>query len=230
MIQAVLFDLDDTLYPQASFLDAAWTAVANAAAPYGIAPAVLHAALTAVASEGSDRGQIIDRALSRIDAGTVPVGPLLAAFRGCSPARLPPFPGVQEALAQLRSQVLVGLVTDGEVLGQRAKVRALELEDAFDAIVYSDDLGRALRKPHPAPFQHVLALLGVPPGAAVMIGDRPDKDVAGAAAAGLRAIRVRTGEYAERTDEPVPWRSVTDVVAAVAFLQPRLRPGRRWPA
>jgi len=229
MIQAVLFDLDDTLYPQASFLDAAWTTVANAAAPYGIAPAVLHTALTAVASEGSDRGRIIDRALSRVDADAVPVGPLLAAFRGCSPARLPLFPGAREALARLRSQVLVGLVTDGEVRGQRAKVRALGLEDAFDAIVYSDDLGRALRKPHPAPFQRMLSLLGVPSGAAVMIGDRPDKDVAGAAAAGLRAIRVRTGEYAERPDAPVPWRSVTDVVAAVALLQPRLGPRRRPP-
>jgi putative hydrolase of the HAD superfamily len=234
MIQALLFDLDDTLYPQASFLDAAWTAVADAAAPYGIAPAVLHAALTAVASEGSDRGRIIDRALVRIHADAVPLGPLLAAFRGCSPARLPLYPGVWGALAQARSHVLVGLVTDGEVQGQRAKIRALGLEDAFDAIVYSDDLGRAFRKPHPAPFECILARLGVSPDAAVMIGDRPDKDVAGAAAAGLRAIRVRTGEYSERPDEPVSWQSVTDVVAAVALLLPMLdqvttvRAGRCW--
>jgi putative hydrolase of the HAD superfamily len=229
MIRAVLFDLDDTLYPQASFLDAAWTAVADAAMPYGIAPAALQAALTAVASEGSDRGRIIDRALVRIDAGTVPIGPLLAAFRHCSPARLPPFPGVRETLAELRSQTLIGLVTDGEVRGQRAKLCALGLEDAFDGVVFSDDLGRAFRKPHPAPFQHLLARLGIPPDAAVMVGDRPDKDVAGAAAAGLRAIRVHTGEYAERPDEPVPWRSVTDVVAAVALLQPRLAPRERPP-
>jgi putative hydrolase of the HAD superfamily len=229
MIRAVLFDLDDTLYPQAAFLDAAWTAVAKAAAPYGVAPPLLHAALTAVASEGSDRGRIIDRALSVIDADWVPVDPLLAAFRACSPAQLSPYPGVPQALAWLRSHVLIGLVTDGEVRGQRAKLRALGLEDAFDAIVYSDDLGRALRKPHPAPFRHVLVGLGVPADAAVMIGDRPDKDVAGAAAAGLPAIRVRTGEYADRPDEPAPWRSVTDVVAAIALLRPRLVSGRRPP-
>jgi putative hydrolase of the HAD superfamily len=200
--------------------------VAEAGRPYGIAPAALHAALMAVAAEGSDRGRIIDRALWRIDAGNVPVEPLVAAFRGCSPAQLSPFPGVPEALTQLRSHVLIGLVTDGDVQGQRAKVRSLGLEDAFDAIVYSDDLGRALRKPHPAPFQHALACLRVPSDAAVMIGDRPEKDVAGAAAAGMRAIRVRTGEYAKRPDDPVPWQSVTDVVAAVALLQPRLAPRR----
>ena len=229
MIRAVLFDLDDTLYPQAAFLDAAWAAVAEAAAPYGVAPPLLHAALTAVAAEGSDRGRIIDRALSLVNAGWVPVGPLLAAFRACAPVQLSPFPGVPEALAQLRSQVLIGLVTDGEVGGQRAKLRALGLEEAFDAIVYSDDLGRALRKPHPAPFQRVLADLGVPADAAVVIGDRPDKDVVGAAAAGLPAIRVRTGEYADRPDKPVPWRSVTDVVAAIALLRPWLASGRRAP-
>jgi putative hydrolase of the HAD superfamily len=224
MIRAVLLDLDDTLYPQASFLDAAWTAVATAAAPYGVDPAALQAALTGVASEGSDRGRIIDRALARIGAATVPVEPLLAAFRACAPARLPPFPGVGQALSALRRRALTGLVTDGEVSGQRAKLRALRLEDAFDVVVYSDDLGRACRKPHPAPFQRALAALGVPAAAAVMIGDRPDKDVAGAAAAGLRAIRVRTGEYADRPDEPAPWRSASDAVAAIELLQPALAP------
>jgi putative hydrolase of the HAD superfamily len=228
MIQAVLFDLDDTLYPQAAFLDVAWTAVAAAAAPYGIAPGAFHTALTAVAAEGSDRGRIIDRALWRIGADGVPVEPLMAAFRACAPAQLSPYPGVREALAGLRTVVRTGLVTDGEPGGQRAKVRALGLEDLFDVIVYSDDLGRARRKPHPAPFQHALARLGVPAGAAVMIGDRPDKDVAGAAAVGLRAIRVRTGEYAERPDQPIPWRSAPDVVAAIALLRTSTAPaGRR---
>jgi putative hydrolase of the HAD superfamily len=222
MIRAVLFDLDDTLYPQAAFLDAAWTAVAAAAAPHGIDPAALHAALTDVASEGSDRGRIIDRALARIHASTVPVEPLVAAFRACAPARLPPFLGVRQALSALRRRALIGLVTDGEVHGQRAKLHALRLEEAFDVVVYSDELGRGCRKPHPAPFRHALAGLGVPAATAVMIGDRPDKDVAGAAATGLRAIRVHTGEYAGRPDEPVPWRSVSDAVAAIELLQPAL--------
>ncbi|HEX8930688.1 MAG TPA: HAD-IA family hydrolase [Actinomycetota bacterium] len=227
MIQAVLFDLDDTLYPQAAFLDVAWTTVAAAAAAYGIAPEPFHAALTAVAAEGSDRGQIIDRALWRIGADGVPVEPLVAAFRACVPAKLSPYPGVREALARLRTVVRTGLVTDGETGGQRAKVRALGLEDLFDVIVYSDDLGRDRRKPHPAPFHRALARLAVPADAAVMIGDRPDKDVAGAAAAGLRAIRVRTGEYAERPDQPSPWRSASDAVAAIALLGTPTAPAAR---
>jgi HAD superfamily hydrolase (TIGR01549 family) len=108
-------------------------------------------------------------ALWRIGADGVPVEPLVAAFRVC--------PGVREALARLRTVVRTGLVTDGETGGQRAKVRALGLEDLFDVIVYSDDLGRSRRKPHPAPFQHALARLGVPEGAAVMIGDLRVPDI-----------------------------------------------------
>lgn len=44
------------------------------------------------------------------------------------------------------------------------------------------------RKPHPAPIQHALALLGVPAADAVFIGDDPKWDVAGAQAAGVRPI------------------------------------------
>ncbi len=43
-------------------------------------------------------------------------------------------------------------------------------------------------------------------------------------AAGMRAIRVHTGEYAARPDEPRPWRSVPtvlDALDAVATMLPR---------
>jgi len=62
MIDAVLFDLDDTLYPQAAWLEGAWNAVA-AAAPAGVDRAELRLALLRIASEGTDRGRIINRAL-----------------------------------------------------------------------------------------------------------------------------------------------------------------------
>jgi ribonucleotide monophosphatase NagD (HAD superfamily) len=52
----------------------------------------------------------------------------------------------------------------------------------------------------------------------VHVGDRPAKDVRGAAAAGLRAIRVRTGEYAALPDDPAPWRTARDMPAAAAIV------------
>lgn len=219
MIAAVLFDLDDTLYDQRDWLAPAWTAVAAAAAPYGIDSVALERSLSTVAAGGSDRGRIIDRALARAGApGDVPIAPLLAAFRSSVPHSLSLYEGARDALGSLRDELPIGLVTDGDVAIQRAKLRCLGLEDAFDVIVLSDELGRERRKPHPAPFRAALAALGVCAENAVHIGDRPGKDVRGAAAVGMRAIRVRTGEYRAAPDDPQPWRSASDVVEAVSIV------------
>jgi len=219
VIAAVLFDLDDTLYDQQRWLASAWTAVAAAAAPYGVDKEALRRALVAVAAGGSDRGHIIDRALARLQATDhVPLAPLLEAFRSSVPERLSPYPGVRQALRTLRDEVPVGLVTDGDVAIQRAKLRVLALDDAFDVVVLSDELGRERRKPHPAPFMAAVAALGSQPRDVVHIGDRPDKDVGGAAAVGMRAIRVRTGEYAALPDDPQPWRTARDVPEAASIV------------
>ena len=227
MIAAVLFDLDDTLYPQSQFLDAAWDAVARAGAAAGVLPVGLRAALSVVAAQGSDRGRIIDRALALADGGTCEVQPLVSAFLTATPDELTPYPGVVEALAEVRFRVPIGLVTDGAPDVQRAKLRALRLEDAFDVVVLSDVLGRAFRKPDPTPFLAAARALGVDPSDVVVVGDRPDKDVAGALAAGMEPVRVVSGEYAHQAD-PLPLGSrVGSVVEAVAALRARLPDRRR---
>jgi putative hydrolase of the HAD superfamily len=219
VIAAVLFDLDDTLYDQQHWLAPAWKAAAAAAAPYGIDSEALGRALRAVAAAGSDRGRIIDRALARLQAtDDVPVAPLLEAFRSSVPERLSPYPGVRDALRTLRDEVPIGLVTDGDVAIQRGKLRLLALDGAFDVVVLSDELGRERRKPHPAPFMAALAALGMLPEDVVHVGDRPDKDVRGAAAVGMRTIRVRTGEYAAMPDDLEPWRNARDVPEAASIV------------
>jgi putative hydrolase of the HAD superfamily len=214
----VLFDLDDTLYPQRSWLSGAWRAVAIRATDYDVEPDMLLRALLAVSSEGSDRGRIIDRALALVGAEGVPVAPLVDAFRRHAPDRLDTYPGTHRALALLGHRVPLGLVTDGDPRIQRNKVRALGLSGRFATVVYSDELGREHRKPDPLPFHVALGQLGFDPADAVFVGDRPEKDIAGALAAGVRPIRVHTGEYAAAPDEPAPWASVRDVVAAIALL------------
>jgi putative hydrolase of the HAD superfamily len=219
LIRAALFDLDDTLYAQAEWLGGAWRAVAKTAAAFGLDPARLEPALRAVCAEGSDRGRIIDRALARVGAHEIPIRALVDAFRGYAPPSLPPYPGVPEALEQLRGELLTGLISDGDVLIQQAKIQALGLAGAFDAIVLSDAFGRQWRKPHAFPFEAALDKLGVRPAEAVYIGDRPDKDVAGASAAGIRTIRVLTGEYAGAANRPAAWRVAAGVVDAIEMVR-----------
>jgi putative hydrolase of the HAD superfamily len=217
-VRAVLFDLDDTLFPQADWLDGAWQAVAEEARAQGVDPQRLDAELRQVASQGSARGLIIDRALARLGRDDVDVAPLVARFAAHAPARLDPYPGVPDALEGLARSVPLGLVTDGNPDIQRAKLAALGLAGMFSAVVLSDELGREHRKPSPVPFRAALSALGVGADEVLHVGDRPDKDVGGAAAAGIRAVRVRTGEYASLRDDPEPWASVPDAVAAIELV------------
>jgi putative hydrolase of the HAD superfamily len=217
VIAAVLFDLDDTLYPQAAWLEGAWAAVAARGATLGVPEAGFLAALHGVAALGTDRGRIIDRALERCGYADLGIAPLVDAFRSHDPGVLDCYPGVVEAMGLLSQLVPVGIVTDGNPAIQRAKLRALGL--GFDVVVCSDEAGRAHRKPDPLPFRRALDALAVDGSCTVFVGDRPDKDVAGAIAAGMRAVRVRTGEYASVPDQPAPWRSVATTEVAIMLLR-----------
>jgi len=57
-------------------------------------------------------------------------------------------------------------------------------------------------KPHPLLFQIALNRLEVQPQQCLMIGDRPDTDIAGAAALGMKTALVRTGRF--QPDIPIP--------------------------
>jgi putative hydrolase of the HAD superfamily len=231
VIEAVVFDLDDTLYPQREWLGGCWQAVADeSAARDGVDRDRMHEALVRIASEGSDRGRIIDRALEAIGRPDVDVAPLVSAFLAHRPSSLQPYPGAVEAVAAIRRAVPVALVTDGDPDLQRAKLALLGLDGAFDAVVLSDELGREHRKPSPEPFLRALEALRAQSPTSVVVGDRPDKDVAGAAAAGLRAVRVLTGEYARVPDSIRPWRTVDRIADVPSLLGPILASGAIRPA
>ncbi len=71
-----------------------------------------------------------------------------------------------------------------------AVLAALGLADLLDVVVLPADAGAA--KPDPRIFHLALERLGVEPGAALYVGDDADDDIAGATAAGLRAVDVAT--------------------------------------
>ena len=217
-VTAVCFDLDDTLFPQAEWLAGAWRAVADRAARDGLDRVALHRALVATAAGGSDRGRIIDRALARVGAADVDVAPLVETFRTYRPRHVAPYPGAEDALRRLTERVPLGLVSDGDPLVQATKLDVLGLAGLFTVVVWSDEQGRTRRKPDPTPFRRAVDLLGRPAAEVVYVGDRPEKDVAGASAAGMRAVRVRTGEWAAQPDDLRCWCSVETVVDACAWL------------
>jgi len=72
------------------------------------------------------------------------------------------------------------------------RLNALGLAGYLDAVVSSADVG--LAKPNPSPYLKALAALGLEPHEAIFVGDNVSTDIAGARAAGIRAVLI------ERTD------------------------------
>ncbi|WP_437879511.1 HAD family hydrolase [Pseudomonas sp. LRF_L74] len=84
-------------------------------------------------------------------------------------------------LERLALHYTLGVITNGN-----ADVRRLGLADYFRFALSAEELG--VGKPDPHPFQRALHEAGVEASQAVHIGDHPGDDIAGAQAAGLRAI------------------------------------------
>ena len=96
---------------------------------------------------------------------------------------------VVDRVRSLRSEgYRVGLVTNNVREGSDTWRAMLPLDELFDVVVDSSEVG--MRKPNPAIFLHALDLLGgVPPRRAVFLDDSPG-NVEGARRAGLHAIQV----------------------------------------
>jgi HAD superfamily hydrolase (TIGR01509 family) len=80
---------------------------------------------------------------------------------------------------------------DGEQFG---------LDECFAGYVTSHDAG--VGKPHPAIFHRALAAAGATPSTAAIIGDRPERDLAGARALGMRSIWMRPRSFRGDPDPP----------------------------
>ena len=103
-----------------------------------------------------------------------------------------PFAETQAVLSTLRARGLrLVLLTNGDRDLQRRKLVASGLLPLLDATVISGALGRG--KPDPEVFAHALRLAEADAADAVMVGDSVERDVAGARAAGLRAVWLRRG-------------------------------------
>jgi putative hydrolase of the HAD superfamily len=192
----VVFDLDDTLYPEHDFVASGFQAVDALLRARGIRRFL---PVAQQLFQGGLRGRIFDCALEQI--GTIPspelVAELIAEYRSHAP-RLSLFPDARWVLDHFATST-IGLLTDGFSQTQRNKVRALGIEPRFAAIVYTDDLGRAHWKPSPAPFEKIASLLGMQHEMhrLVYVADNPKKDFIAPNQLGWTTIRIQrgAGEY-----------------------------------
>lgn len=215
---AVLLDLDDTLYPERRFALSGYAAIAvyleaETGMPAGVLYRFLVRRFRRYGREGLLQALCAAHALPVTD-----VPRLVDVIRSHVPRlRLPSLSQVTLRALRRQGHRLV-VLTNGLPSTQRAKVAALDIAPLIDAVVYAQEHAPD-GKPALVCFATALRRVGVEASRAVFVGDHPDKDIAGAAAAGIRAIWLpgrRTG--------PVPGQAsaVATTLADVPALVTRL--------
>ena len=198
LIEAVCFDLDDTLfdfeqYVRAGLLEAA--DLVRTRTGRRIRDELIELYFEAGVTEGT-----FDRLVERHDLPASLVPELVEAYHDHRGA-LEPYPETEAVLARLGERYTLGLLTDGR--NGRGKLARLGLDSYFDAVVVAHD--RDFEKPDVEAFERVAASLGVEPTAAVYVGDHPELDVVGPKQLGMGTVRIRRGRYADlpsRDDAP----------------------------
>jgi putative hydrolase of the HAD superfamily len=184
---AVIFDLDDTLYPHVQHVHSGFAAVATYVDRQFGAPAKdVYAALRCLRELGH-QGTEFQRLcqIYRFDSAIVP--DLIREYQTHRPQLWLKHDALT-ALSTLREAGWrTALLTNGDPVIQVAKVRALQLEALVDHIVYASEHAPG-GKPAAEPFVEVLRRLQVAPHHAVMVGDDPVNDIEGARAVGIRTI------------------------------------------
>lgn len=133
---------------------------------------------------------------------------------------MPIFPDVHSAVRELAGQCPLVVVSNGNSSRIRSLLEHAELSQYFEEILISGEW--SYRKPDPEMMQWVMSRLGVSePRNCVVIGDRLDTDVAGAATAGIRSILVARPEVGHQAipNGPQPDAVVESLGAAATVVR-----------
>ncbi len=198
MIQAIVFDLDNTLTDFMKMKEAAIQAAIDGMidAGFKLPREELRERVRAIYDElGLEFQRVFDELLARefgeVDPKILASG--IVAYRRARESNLVLYPHAQMTLLELAKRgIKLGVVSDAPRLQVWLRLCTLGLQHVFDAVVTFDDTGE--RKPAPAPFREVLRRLGVEPGHAMMIGDWAERDVVGAKSLGMKTVFARYGD------------------------------------
>ncbi|MBK7369846.1 MAG: HAD-IA family hydrolase [Candidatus Eisenbacteria bacterium] len=198
MIQAIVFDLDNTLTDFMKMKEAAIQAAIDGMidAGFKLPREELRERVRAIYDErGLEFQRVFDELLQRefgeVDPKILASG--IVAYRRARESNLVLYPHAQMTLLELAKRgIKLGVVSDAPRLQVWLRLCTLGLQHVFDAVVTFDDTGE--RKPAPAPFREVLRRLGVEPGHAMMIGDWAERDVVGAKSLGMKTVFARYGD------------------------------------
>ena len=184
-VDAVIFDLDDTLYSEKEYVRSGFVKIEE------------HLGISGISNE----------MWSLFESGAKPIDSIvekyslqdkkediLRIYRFQNPD-IHLYAGVYEMLERIKIDRKVGIITDGRPEGQRAKIKALGLDRIIENIIITDELGGVeYRKPNPLAFLIIQSRFEVQYEHMIYIGDNLKKDFMACEHLGMRWIYYNNGD------------------------------------
>jgi putative hydrolase of the HAD superfamily len=191
----LVFDLDDTLFPELSYVHSGFRAVAAFLSPVLGVPAEALASGMIAEEAAHGRGQVFDNVLRQHSRWSKAlVAACLRTYRQHHP-EISLYPDAERSLTRFSSQPLY-IVTDGHKEVQARKVAALGLAARVRHAYLTNRYGRDRAKPNPHVFHLICQREGVTPAEVTYVGDNVKKDFVGIKPLGFNTVRVARGNYA----------------------------------
>ncbi len=176
-IDAVIFDLDDTLYSEKQYIRSGYKKIAE----YFNIPYMEEEMWNCFENGGKAIDEVLKAhgLISKKEQA-------LYIYRFQEP-KISLYSGVGELLIRIKKKKKIGIITDGRPEGQRAKLKALNIN--VDKVIITDELGGAeYRKPNPKAFEIMQKELNTEFEKMVYIGDNIKKDFIAPQKLGMKYI------------------------------------------
>ncbi|PZV19582.1 MAG: HAD family hydrolase [Pseudanabaena sp.] len=201
-IEVIVFDLDDTLFPESEFIRSGFQAVgdwmSNEYSVFNFFEIAWQLFLD------GKRGKIFNLTLEKMGVNyeLSTIQKLLQIYREHKP-NISLHEDAKLAIDYFQQQSKLGLITDGYLETQKNKVKALAIESNFNVIVYSDLYGRDSWKPSPIPYLKVMETMQCQGESCLYIGDNPNKDFVTAKKLNWTTVQIcrEFGEYTKVMSE-----------------------------
>ncbi|MBR6390786.1 MAG: ATP-grasp domain-containing protein, partial [Lachnospiraceae bacterium] len=205
-IRGVIFDLDDTLYPERQYVQSGYRLIAEYLGDASYAGRLM--------KYFEDGKQAVDELLAEIGRPEEKEKCIDIYREQIPDIRL--YPGVSELITSLKDKgIKVGIVTDGRVNGQRNKLQALGLDSLIgdENIMITDELGGVqFRKPCDIAFRILQNRWRIPAGQIVYIGDNIAKDMQAPMQLGMQFIYYKNADgIYPRTGSVIDVPVITDI-------------------
>lgn len=174
---AIFFDLDDTLFNEIDYIKSGFLFVSK------YLEEIINVDYMTINKDllsmyYIDKNNLFDQYLQKFNIGKSVINDNCIQLYRTHPPKIQMSEDMCHLLKELKNNnYKLGIITDGRPIVQRNKIKALQLEEIFDEIIITDELGGSeFRKPCEVPYVQLCRLLDVNAIEAVYIGNNPACD------------------------------------------------------